>query len=92
MLARICDECGKVIDAKKEVIRLYAGAIDYKTGQPGKMNPVSGKDYCEECISGIIAAIRGEKKAPASKTKPKTAPKKETASKSTGMESKQKSV
>lgn len=92
MLARICDECGKVMNAKEEVVRLYAGAIDHKTGQPGKMNPVSEKDYCEECVSGIMAAIRGEKKTSASKTKSKTASRKEPASKSTGVESKQKSV
>lgn len=92
MLARICDECGKQIKPSEEVIRLYAAAVDYKTSQPGTMKPVSERDYCEACASGLIAAIRGEKKVQPSKAKAKSTAKKEPASKSNGMESKQKSV
>lgn len=91
MLARICDECGKQIKPSEETIRLYAAAIDHKTEKPGTMKPISERDYCEECASGLMAAIRGEKKSPTRKAKAKSTVKKEPAS-STGMESKQKGV
>lgn len=92
MLARICDECGKQIRLGEDVIRLYMAAIDPKTEKPGTIKPVSERDYCESCASGLIAMIRGEKMLSQNKVKAKSTAKKESASKSCGMESGQKSV